>query len=174
MEPITEVRAADIMTTNIVTTSRISSIADAAALLVHYGISGMPVRDETGRIVGLISLRDIVRFERERSSNDEEDRAERDWTAPGAQGRWQMSHAPWGYHLEASSIAQVQDFMTPIVISLPRDASLDAIVDAMLDSHVHRVLVSGADGEIIGIISALDVLRALKQSLNRSAEPAAS
>ena len=64
--------------------------------------------------------------------------------------------------------------MTPIVISLPRDASLDAIVDAMLDSHVHRVLVSGADGEIVGIISALDVLRALKQGLNRSAESAAT
>src|SRR5262245_31340438 len=104
MEPIPEVRAADIMTTNIVTTNRNSSIADAAALLVHYGISGMPVRDEAGRIVGLISLRDIVRFERERTSNDEEDRAERDWTAPGSQGRWQMSHAPWGYHLEASRI----------------------------------------------------------------------
>ena len=166
MQPKTDFRAADIMTTDIITTTRDASISEAASMLVLNGISGMPVRDEIGRIVGLISLRDIVRFERERSSLDADDRAEGDWNAPGAQGRWQLSHAPWGYHLESSKVAQVQDYMTPVVIALPGEASLDQVIDAMLDRHVHRVLVRDSEGEIVGIISALDVMRAMKQRLD--------
>jgi CBS domain-containing protein len=162
MQSRTDIRAAQIMTSEMITTSSNAPIAEAAALLVDHGISGMPVRDEFGRIVGLISLRDIVRFERERTLTVEED-ADRteDWGAEGSVGRWQMSKVPWGYHLEPAEVAQVRDFMTPIVISLPKEATVQDVARAMLDRKVHRVLVHNGEGEVVGIISALDVVRAM-------------
>lgn len=162
MQSKTQMRAAQIMTRKMITTPSDAPIAEAAALLVDHGISGMPVRDEFGRIVGVISLRDIVRFERERTNTVEEPSdAGRDWGAEGSGGRWQMSRVPWGYHLEPSEVAQVRDFMTPVLIALPEDASILQIVSTMLERKVHRVLVRNAEGEIVGLVSALDVLRAL-------------
>lgn len=126
MKELAEPRAQDIMTSEMITVEADASIHEAATLLVDHGISGAPVRDEFGRIVGLISLRDIVRFE-----------------------------------AEARKEGQVRSYMTPIVIALPEDSSIHEVIEAMLQRNVHRVLVRDTEGDIRGIISSLDVLRAL-------------
>jgi predicted transcriptional regulator len=163
----TALRAADIMTRRMITVDSNASIREVAVVLVDNEISGAPVRDELGRITGLISLRDIARYERERP--------------PGAQAALQESDAdiesahgvPWGYHVEPADLGRVREFMTPIVIALPEEAPLADVVRAMLERRVHRILVRNDEGDIVGIISAIDVLRAVSGQ-ERARQPASA
>lgn len=52
--------AKDIMTPAVVTISPGASLTDAAQMLVEHGISSMPVCDDTGAVVGIISERDLL------------------------------------------------------------------------------------------------------------------
>jgi CBS domain-containing protein len=51
--------------------------------------------------------------------------------------------------------------MTPIVITVAETAKLSQVIRTMLDRKVHRVLVRNDDGEIVGIVSALDILHSM-------------
>jgi len=53
-------KAADIMTTNVVTAKKEMLLTDAIALLLRWHISAMPVVDDDNRIVGIVSEIDLV------------------------------------------------------------------------------------------------------------------
>src|SRR5262249_57674345 len=55
----------------------------------------------------------------------------------------------------------VREIMTPVVFSVAPKTPADTVVDAMLTLGVHRLFVTGEKEELIGVISALDVLRHL-------------
>ena len=52
--------AKDIMTRNVITASPALSVKELAQLLIKNQISGVPVADEHGKIVGLVSEADII------------------------------------------------------------------------------------------------------------------
>jgi CBS domain-containing protein len=52
--------AADIMSRNVVTVSRDMLVEDAAKLLAFHSISGMPVEDWDGKVVGIVSEADVI------------------------------------------------------------------------------------------------------------------
>lgn len=51
----------DIMTRRVITIKSTASIAEAARLMIDLGIRHLPVVDDTGRLVGVVSLRDLAR-----------------------------------------------------------------------------------------------------------------
>ena len=55
-------RAKDVMTTKVITTSPQDRLVDVIEKLVHNKISGMPVCDSSDRVVGMISEKDILNF----------------------------------------------------------------------------------------------------------------
>lgn len=58
----------------------------------------------------------------------------------------------------------VMDIMTPGVVSAGEEATLLELSDLMLERKIHRVLVV-RDGELVGIVSSLDVIRGMRQAL---------
>jgi CBS domain-containing protein len=57
-----ERKAADIMTTPVVTVTKDTVLTDAIRLLLRWHISGMPVVDERGKLIGILSEHDIMNF----------------------------------------------------------------------------------------------------------------
>jgi CBS domain-containing protein len=55
-------KAADIMTTTVITAKREMRLTDVIKILLRWGISGAPVVDDDGRLVGLINEHDIMNF----------------------------------------------------------------------------------------------------------------
>ncbi len=53
-------RAADVMTTKVITVTPDASVQDVAALLANNGISGVPVVDTAGQLVGVVSEGDLL------------------------------------------------------------------------------------------------------------------
>ena len=60
-----------------------------------------------------------------------------------------------------ADLASVGDIMTPAVYCVPPDAPADRVVKDLVDLKVHRLFVVDPDGILIGVISAVDVLRRL-------------
>jgi CBS domain-containing protein len=53
----------------------------------------------------------------------------------------------------------VRDIMMPIAFTLPESASLSHAAALMAYENIHRVPVVGADGSVVGIVSAMDIVR---------------
>ena len=56
-------KVSDLMTTEVVTTTPTASLKEVARALVEHGITGMPVCDEAGEVVGVISEGDILHMD---------------------------------------------------------------------------------------------------------------
>ena len=144
-------RALDIMTTSVVTATPEMTIHDAAVLFVENRISGMPVVEASGQVVGMVCQRDLLH----RVENGTGHGKRRWWlefllSSPREQAaRYVKEHG----HL-------VSDVMCDQVISITDDLPLDRIADLMERRHLKRVPVL-REGKLVGIVSRSNLIRAL-------------
>jgi predicted transcriptional regulator len=126
---------ADLMTVGAVSIRDDATVADAIAFLIGRGISGVAVIDSAGRAIGVLSDSDLIIHARERlarSASDDDDRT------------------------------FVRDIMTPAVFTLGPSAPAVAAIEHMRALNVHRLFVVDSAGVLIGVVTALDVLRRLE------------
>jgi CBS domain-containing protein len=144
------------MTPNPVSIRDIATIPEAVALLTDKGFSAAPVIDQAGRPIGVLSRTDLLVHDREKTDcvptvPDYYDRAilaDRLGTA-----------AREGYQVVDVDRAMVRDLMTPVVFSVRPETPAAEVVRQLLNLKVHRLFVVDEDGALIGVISALDILR---------------
>jgi CBS domain-containing protein len=126
--------AADVMTRPVLTVRDDDHVEQAAALLAHNNVTAAPVLDRHGELVGIVSEGDLLRA--------------------------RVVHVPDPVHLsDPGPVGRcVADVMTRDVVSLPAEAELSAVADAMLTRGVHSVpLMDGS--EVVGIVCRHDLLR---------------
>ena len=150
--------AADLMTSNPLSIRAEASVREAVAFLIDKGISGAPVIDDAGRPVGVLTQTDILLHDREHV----------DYVTPaGAAYEEFESGAPlpaewWGnFQVERVDATPVRDLMTPALFSVALDTPAAQVVEQMGELNVHRLFVVDDKGVLVGVISALDVLRRL-------------
>jgi CBS domain-containing protein len=150
--------AAELMTPNPVSVREDASLREAIALLIDRGYSAAPVIDAAGRPVGVLSRTDVLIHDRERVEHPipvTEYYAEEMLTADN-------ERLGEGFQVERVDPTPVRDLMTPAVFAVGPDAPPARVVREMLRLKVHRLFVVDGDGVLIGVISALDVLRYLQ------------
>lgn len=182
MRPIT---AADLMNPKVLAVREDMTLRELAAYLIHHQITGAPVEDGGGRLVGVVSTVDIA--EAMLAGRSGADAADTGAAAAGADlgsspGAGALAAAAAGNarneggarndgdardsrnagndedepYLEEDDVL-VRDIMTPAIDSVPEDATVSEVASRMLDSHVHRLLVT-RDGRPVGIITTSDLL----------------
>jgi CBS domain-containing protein len=163
MRPIT---AADLMNPEVLTVHEDWTVEKLADFLISHEISGAPVEAEDGRLVGVVSLRDIVAYAEEDDEGDEDEDGEESSQEETAAGSdffsrgWEQDE--WSEEeLEELELGDddllVEVIMTPRVFSVPPDATVSEVASLMLKEHLHRLLVI-EDGKPRGIISTSDLL----------------
>jgi CBS domain-containing protein len=145
-------RAVDVMTTDVITVDPDTTVQALATLLAERGISGAPVLDSGGRLVGIISEGDLLH------------RAE-----IGTARRHRERRRSWWLDHFASDLAReyvkshgrtVKDIMTRDVATVTEETDL-ADVAALLEARrIKRVPVM-RDDKIVGIISRANIVRAV-------------
>ena len=148
-------RAKDVMTTNVITVDPDMSVRDLAALLSERGISGAPVVDSLGRMVGIVSEGDLLH----RTELGTEKRNER-------RRSWWLEHYASGLAQDyvKSHGRTVKDIMTRNVITVMEETDL-ADVATLLETQRLKRLPVMHDGQIVGIISRSNLVRALGATL---------
>jgi CBS domain-containing protein len=126
---------------------------EAEQLLARHRVSGAPVVDAKGHLVGVVSQSDLVRLDARRPSV----------AAAGAFFTDVEEYRELAAVPADESLVRVEQIMTRNVLSVAPDAPLTEAAERMRRHRVHRLLVT-EDGALRGIVSALDLLLALEQS----------
>jgi len=155
---LTAETAYDLMSPNPVSIEAEATIKEAVSFLVDKGFSAAPVIDQAGRPVGVVSQSDIVVHDREKVdyapqiSNFYERNDIESCNARGLKN---------GFGIVEVDRTRVQEIMTPVVLSVSASTPAGRVVQEMLKLKVHRLFVVDENGVLIGVISALDILRHL-------------
>ena len=139
-----------IMTSDVICVHEDESVEAATARFFEHGLHGAPVVDPSGQIRGFLSMSDLLR-----SRSD--GREELDLRVPLRHGG-SYPLGP-GFHGEELAHATVRQVMTPHAIALPPTASVLHAAALMAAEGLHRVPIVTTNGRVVGIVSALDVLR---------------
>ena len=141
-------KASEIMTTDIVSVTPGASVLEAARLMLQKNISGLPVINATGGLVGIITEGDFLR-RKEIGTQRHRSRWIEFFVGPGKLAE-EYVH---------SSGRKVEEVMTASVHSVLEDASIEEIVELMERRHIKRVPVMRGR-RVVGIITRANILRA--------------
>jgi CBS domain-containing protein len=148
-------QARDLMVSPVVTVQPSASVKEVAKLLLEQGISAVPVVDDQGKLVGVVSEGDLLH----RSEIGSERR--RSWWLLGLTDEETLAAEYVKAHAR-----KVADVMTRKVITAAPDASLHELATLMEANAIKRVPIV-EDGRLVGIVSRANLVRALA-----SAQPA--
>jgi CBS domain-containing protein len=133
----------------VVTTSPDTTVEALARLMINLRISGVPVLDKEGRLVGIVAEGDLLR----RVEIGTERRRPR-WSEPFS------SNSRLAAEYVKSHAKRVADIMTREVFSVDETATLGEIADLLEAKKIKRVPVMH-QGKIVGIVSRADLLKVL-------------
>jgi CBS domain-containing protein len=151
--------AADLMTTNPMSVRENATVREAMNLLIDRGYSAAPVIDAAGRPVGVLSRSDLLIHDRETA---EHLRREPEFYHKGDLHTGAGELLGRGFQVEKVDRTRVADVMTPAVFCVsPADTTAKVVAD-LLRLKVHRLFVVDDDGVLVGVISAMDVVRHLQ------------
>lgn len=142
---------ADVMSEDVYAVKAETALSTVAHVLAEQRISGLPVIDDDGRPIGMISKTDLLDPDRPRT---------------GRVGRTVFYRVAEGTIEELYDDGRVSDgivahLMSPFVLSVNPDTPLYDAIHLMVLEDVHRLVVCGDDRRLIGLVTAMDVLRAL-------------
>jgi CBS domain-containing membrane protein len=151
----------DIMTREVFALAPDTSLATAARLFARRHITGAPVIDRQARLLGVVTLTDLV--------DPARDRTDRIGQARFYRLNDHATSIVWDDEGAVTPDGVVADVMSPFVLSIRPDASVVDAARLMVADDVHRLLVVDG-GQMVGIVSSMDVLRAFaKPMANRLA-----
>jgi len=143
-------RVKSVMSREVVTINARDSVHDALELMMENNVSALPVLDNRGRCIGILSTSDFVDVTCDLDEGlDGADRESEIW--------WTIFVKNVSEHIGQQS---VMDLMTDDVISTEPDTKLVLAAATMLRDRVHRLPVLDSQRRLLGIISTTDVLKA--------------
>ncbi len=143
----------DVMTEQVITVTTDDPVEKCANLMLKHNISGLPVLDQGGRVVGMVTEGDLIR------------RASR-IKAPGyleILGGLIYLGSPTKFvnEIKRAMSLTAGEMMTKKVVSVGPEASIEEAATLMVDHEVNRLPVLNAAGEVVGIVSRRDIMKHL-------------
>lgn len=143
--------AADVMTRDVVTVHPNDSLKRAARIMLERGVSGLPVVDTRGHVVGVVSEGDLIR---------PDEMAER-------RARWWLDVLAEGEQLSPEFLAAIHAVNRPVskvmrtdLISVGEHAPLREVAELIMRQNIRRVLVM--DGaKLVGVVARRDLVKVL-------------
>lgn len=147
-------QVSEIMTRAVVWVGPDTDIRAAATLMVKHRVSGLPVLEDDGRLVGVITEGDLLR--RIETGTGEDRRT-------GWRGLFESSGRLAARYVHAHS-QRVADLMTTDVASVAPNADLRDVVALMTHRQIKRLPVV-CDGKLLGIVSRSDFVGVVARGL---------
>jgi len=142
-------QAKDVMTRNVISVEPDSTVLQAARLMLLHHISGLPVIDQAGKLVGVLSEGDFLRRQETRT----EKRRSRWLEFLMGPGRTAAEYT----HSHGSKVSEV---MTEEVQTVGEDTPLEEIVELMERHRIKRVPVLRAN-KVVGIVTRSNLMHAM-------------
>lgn len=169
----TPILARDVMNAEVTTLRPEASVEDLIQLLRVSHFTAIPVTDKDGKAVGLVSETDILRALAYTISPPQSGEFATKPDKPRDKGVTTriLRGAQRELEVQASKVMkdlltrQVQELMTPVVISCKPDDPLSLVCETLVWKEVHRVVVADDEGKVVGLISSMDLTRFYAEEL---------
>jgi CBS domain-containing protein len=132
---------ADVMTTKVIAVTRNADFKEIASVLREFRVSACPVVNDAGRVIGVVSEADLLHKV-----------ADCDLPIGLIRLRWKL-----GEESKMTAVTAGQ-LMTSPAVTIHADASIQVAARVMRDRRLKRLPVVGTQGELIGIVSRVDLL----------------
>lgn len=154
----TKVKASDLMQGDVTRLDAGTPVDEAISLLESDRISGAPVVDAAGRVLGVLSLTDIARAKEAEERTPGSARGDYYLPQEGVDEEPDEFSYKDGYSPQALVTGTVAEWMSEDVVSVAPEDSARVACKRMSERGIHRVLVI-EDGKLAGILSSFDVVR---------------
>lgn len=150
--------AGDIMQTRIITVADTAPLSEVERVLTENRISGVPVTDQAGRVIGVISVKDLL--DRYVEDPDSRPRRGKGYYRESAEELEDEDMEAFEVPEEAEETAS--DVMNAEVYHVPVNAPVAEVARKMVSHRIHRTLVTDPDtGMVVGIITSMGILAAV-------------
>ena len=151
--------ASDIMTKPVISVTPQTAIMEAAQLMLQHRISGLPVVDEDGAVIGMLTEGDLLR-----RNETGTQRRHMHWL------EWLISPGRLARDFTNANARKVGEVMTNDVVSAAPQDALEDIVRLMERHRIKRVPII-EDHELVGIVSRANLVRALVRAMAKPVKP---
>lgn len=150
---------ASVMKTDVYAISQGAKVADAMRLFAEKGISGAPIVDENGCLVGFVSDGDVMRVLADQ--------------VPAFKSAWsfvvELGNADFEQTIDEAFKAPVSSIATHDVIVVDRDDEMGHVARVLADNHLKKVPVV-SNGKMVGIVNRSNITRYAVNHYLRSTE----
>jgi CBS domain-containing protein len=146
--------AADIMTKEIHTVHPDTEIAALAKKFVEYNVNAMPVVDDAGKLVGMVTQTDLV--EQDKPLHIPTVISLFDWVI------YLESPKKFTEEVRKVTARRVEEICARDVVTCAPEDSVPTIASLMVDNKIHLVPVL-SDGRMVGVVSRLDIIRSMSE-----------
>jgi predicted transcriptional regulator len=148
----------DVMNPDVMTVADEMTTGELARYLTEREISGAPVVDSQGHLIGVVSMTDIGRHMAEPSELESRQASEFYRDATGDE-----MLEDFGQRYVEQAATTVRDVMTPVIHQVPATATVAEAARVMIREHIHRLVVTQGKAPV-GIITSMDLLRVVAES----------
>ena len=142
----------DIMTTELITVSPETEIVQVTKLLLENRINGVPVLDETGKLVGILCQSDLIAQQQKIPIPSFFTLL--DGLIP------LISEKQLDKQVRKIAAVTVAEAMTPNPVTVQPDTNIEEVAALMVERNFHTIPVVG-EGKLVGIVGKEDILRTL-------------
>jgi len=136
-------KVADVMTKPVITVRDNESLGIAAARMAKHSLKRLPVLDEKGKLIGVLSRVDVLR------------------QVLSEETKKQVAKAPTG------AARTLKDIMVSKIPTVDEDALLADVIARFLEAGTRRLVVTGKDGRPLGLISDADAVMRVQPAVRR-------
>ena len=151
-------KAGDLMTRDVAVVHPETSLLEAVKLMAGRRISGVPVVDDAGTVIGMLSEGDLVRWHEGYTEREAR------WLDMLAEG---FELAPAFLQAIQEQHRKVKSVMSSGATTVTEDVPAREVANLMYEKNIKRVPVV-RDGRLVGIVARFDLIRALAQKLGES------
>ena len=137
----------EVMTRDVITVAPTAPIHKAAQLMVEHGVSGLPVVDDDGRLVGIISEGDLILRQTRRG--------EKPWWSRFFEDGEQLVR-----EYQRAMGTTVGEVMTREVITISPVWGIETAATILQNRRIRRLPVV-LDGQLVGIVTRADLIKVL-------------
>jgi CBS domain-containing protein len=154
-----EITVSDVMSSKVLSAEASWSLDKLAEFLIDNSISGAPVTDADGELVGVVSMTDIVR-QNETTGKNTGSEATHDVYRYELERHLSQEEIKV-FHTHYESPVEVLDIMTPMIFKVAESDDIKEVAETMLKGNIHRVFVTRGN-KLIGIVTTLDMLKVIR------------
>jgi predicted transcriptional regulator len=147
-------KAQDIMSREVITVDENATVRELASLLLSRNISGAPVVDAEGKVIGVVTESDLI-FQNKKVHLP---------TAVAILDAFLFLERPEKMEKELKKIAgsKVGDICSHDLVSVGPETELEELATLMSEKKIHTLPVM-ADGQLVGVIGKSDIIRTIAQ-----------